>query len=319
MKFKHVRVDATEQKTKEVLGRLSAIVTTVGEGDGERGPHVDGIPVSRELARFCGEIRKVNRHVKFGITESNNSAWEWQNSFRVAKELSVYMDGHTYTLMRVGVGDYSTKSNGGSKFMVYARTIENDKFKGDRDQYHMAMAETVERALKNVKKYMRPYSPVECADISYGSIRDKFNNIKYSASSSSSNAREGVTTSGSLRTELFHMLDVGYEFLSEEFRNKIVAWREKYNENRVFSDRALHVYYVAVRIDRDEMMCDVIEVLDAQKVSCIDKGAPTVTYKMNELPEHIAGNLAALSMVEDGHYVDGVGLRVDSTTFWVQR
>jgi hypothetical protein len=115
------------------------------------------------------------------------------------------------------------------------------------------------------------------------------------------------------------MLDVGYEFLSLEFRNKIVAWREKYDENQASRDRALHAYYVHVRIDRDEMMCDVIEALDVQKVSCIDKGAPTVTYKMNELPEHIAGNLAALSMVEDDHYVDGVGLRVNSSTFWVQR
>jgi hypothetical protein len=40
---------------------------------------------------------------------------------------------------------------------------------------------------------------------------------------------------------------------------------------------------------------------------------------MEDLPEGVAGNLAALSMVGDDHYVDGVGLRVDSTTFWVQR
>jgi hypothetical protein len=40
---------------------------------------------------------------------------------------------------------------------------------------------------------------------------------------------------------------------------------------------------------------------------------------MEDLPEHLSGSLAALSMVEDDHYVDGVGLRVDSATFWVQR
>jgi hypothetical protein len=67
------------------------------------------------------------------------------------------------------------------------------------------------------------------------------------------------------------------------------------------------------------MMCDVIEVLDANKRSRLDSHMPVVTYKMEELPENIAGNLAALSMVDDNHYVDGVGLRVDSTTFWVQR
>ena len=115
------------------------------------------------------------------------------------------------------------------------------------------------------------------------------------------------------------MLDIGYEFLAEEFREKIVKWREKYQEEQVSRGRALHAYYVNVRIHREEMVCDVIEVLDANKRSRIDdRPMPVVTYKMEELPEHIGGSLAALSMVEDDHYVDGVGLRVDSATFWVQ-
>jgi hypothetical protein len=60
-------------------------------------------------------------------------------------------------------------------------------------------------------------------------------------------------------------------------------------------------------------------VLDANKRICLDTHMAVTTYKMEDLPEGIAGNLAALSMVEDNHYVDGVGLRVDSATFWVQR
>jgi hypothetical protein len=67
------------------------------------------------------------------------------------------------------------------------------------------------------------------------------------------------------------------------------------------------------------MMCDVIEVLDANKRSRLEPHMAVTTYKMEELPDYISGSLAALSMVDDGHYVDGVGLRVDSATFWVQR
>jgi hypothetical protein len=125
--------------------------------------------------------------------------------------------------------------------------------------------------------------------------------------------------SAHLRNELFHMLDVGYEFLAIEFREKIAAWREKHNEDQVARGRALHVYYVAVRIHRDEMLCDVIEILDANNHSRVDKNAVVTTYKMEDLPEGIAGSLAALSMVDNDHYVDGVGLRVDGSTFWVQR
>jgi len=150
-------------------------------------------------------------------------------------------------------------------------------------------------------------------------VRNKFSSVVQGVSSELYHARSHVLESGHIRNELFHMLDVGYEFLSEEFRDKIAAWREKYNEDQVSRGRALHVYYVNVRIHREEMVCDVIEVLDANKRVRMDTTAPVMTYKMDELPEDIAGNLAALSMVDDDHYVDGVGLRVDSSTFWVQR
>jgi len=234
------------------------------------------------------------------------------------QELFVYMDGHAYAMMKIGYGDYSNKG-GDDKFMVYARMINNEKFRDDSDQYHMATAEGVDRAIKNVKKYMRPYSPVECATMSFEAVRSKFSSVVQGVSSELYQARSGVIESAHLRNELFHMLDVGYEFLAEDFREKIVQWLEKYNEDQVARGRALHAYYVNVRIHREEMVCDVIEVLDANKRSRLDAHMPVVTYKMEDLPEGVAGNLAALSMVDDGHYVDGVGMRVDSATFWVQR
>jgi hypothetical protein len=155
--------------------------------------------------------------------------------------------------------------------------------------------------------------------MSFDDVRSKFSSVGYGVQSMLTGARNSVVDSSHVRNELFHMLDVGYEFLSEDFRDKIAAWRQAYRENQEAQARALHTYYVGVRIHREEMVCDVIEVLDANKRSRLEATAPVTTYKMEELPEHIAGNLAALSMVDNNHYVDGVGLRVDSTTFWVQK
>ena len=316
MSYDHERIDVIEKKTKQLLTKLSEGVETVNESD----PPVlmvDGIPVVPELMQFCAEIRKVNRHVKFGV--ANRMKYNFRGTVNLMQELYAYMDGHAYATMKVGYGDYSTKGNGESKFMVYARMIKNEKFRDDSDQYHMATAEGIDRAIKNVKKYMRPYSPVECATMSFEAVRSKFSSVVQGVSSELYQARSGVIESVHLRNELFHMLDVGYEFLAEDFREKIVQWREKYNEDQVARGRALHAYYVNVRIHREEMVCDVIEVLDANKRSRLDTNMPVVTYKMEDLPEGVAGNLAALSMVDDGHYVDGVGMRVDSATFWVQR
>jgi hypothetical protein len=306
MSYKHTKVNAIEKLTKDLLSRLSATIETVNESD-PLVTKVDGIPVKPQLANFCAEIRKVNRHVKFGAVRNRGH------------ELYAYMEGQAYAMMKIGYGDYSKGGSNPDKYMVHARMIKNEKFRHDNDQYHMATAEKLDRAMKNVKKYMRPYSPIECAEMTFGEVRGKFSSVVANVSSGSYDAKNDLVSSTHLRHELFHMLDVGYEFLSEEFKGMIVKWRDKYQEDRMYRNRALHVYYVNVRIHREEMVCDVIEVLDAQKRHGLEPQMPVTTYKMEELPEGIAGNLAALSMVEDSHYVDGVGLRVDSATFWVQK
>jgi len=317
MSYDHTRVDDIEKKTKLLVTRMAESVETVNADDPPI-PMVDGIPVVAPLFNFCAEVRKINRHVKFGVGRKIKNAWGHGNVNR-ALELYVYMDGHTYAMMKIGYADYSVKGGGDDKYMVYARMIKNDKFREDSDQYHMATAEGIDRAVKNVKKYLRPYSPVECAGMTFEDIRSKFTSVVSGVSSEMYSAKNDILSSSHLRNELFHMVDVGYEFLSEDFKGMIVKWREKYIEDQESRGRALHAYYVNVRIHREEMVCDVIEVLDANKRSRLDAHIPVTTYKMEELPDYISGSLAALSMVEDDHYVDGVGLRVDSSTFWVQR
>ena len=318
MSYDHIRVDDIEKKTKALLTRLEGEVSTVNADDPPV-PMVDGIPVVAPLVNFCAEIRKVNRHVKFGVSKRIKNTWGHGGNVNRVLELYVYMEGHTYATMKIGYADYSVKNTGDVKYMVSARMIKNEKFREDSDQYHMATAESIERAVKNVKKYMRPYSPVECASMTFQDVRGKFSSVVSDVGSKLYNAKNDILSSAHLRAELFHMLDIGYEFLSEEFRGKIVNWREAHLAEREALSRALHAYYVNVRIQREEMVCDVIEVLDANKRHRLDTHMPVVTYKMEELPEHIGGSLAALSMVDDNHYVDGVGLRVDSATFWVQR
>ena len=316
MSFNHTRVDDIEKKTKALLTQLAESVETVNADDPPI-VTVDGVPVKPELATYCAEIRKLNRHVKFGI--GRRMKYDHRGNKNVFEELYAYMDGHTYALMKIGFADYSLREDDTSKYMVCARMIRNEKFNPSRDQYYMATADSMVRALKNINKYMRPYSPIECAEMSFDDVRSRFASVVQGVTTDMYQARDGVIESAHMRNELFHMLDVGYEFLSEEFRDKIVAWRQTYRENQEAKGRALHTYYVHVRIHREEMVCDVIEVLDANKRSRLDATSHVKTYLMSELPDSIAGNLAALSMVDDKHYVDGVGLRVDSTTFWVQK
>ena len=312
MAFKHISVAKIERVTKDYLAWLTDRVETVNEDDPPV-DKVDGLPVIPQLAAFCAAIRKVSRHIKFGVSD--------RLMYRPRlTEVHAYFEGQTYVVMCVGFGVYSDKQRSGqSKYMVQARMINNQKFRPDREQYHMATAEDLERAIKNVKRYMIPYSVVECANLTYYLFKNNLEVVGSTQQEAVATARQSVIGTDSLQRELFHLLDAGYEFVSPEFRYHVFKWREDVLAREAEKARAKHGYYVTARIQQDEMVCDVIEALDITSRWAIDRAAPVATYKMSELPDNIAGAVAALSMVDNNHFVRDVGMRVDSTTFWVQQ
>jgi hypothetical protein len=64
---------------------------------------------------------------------------------------------------------------------------------------------------------------------------------------------------------------------------------------------------------------DVIAVLDVRKASSKHVGAHR-TYKaeeLNDVDENLASRLAALSMLENDAFVEGLGHKVSPTSYWV--
>jgi hypothetical protein len=201
------------------------------------------------------------------------------------------------------------------KFMVESRTIKNEKYRDNRDEYHMALTDTLDRAVKNVSKHMRRYSPLEVAAISYEKVRSYLRSPGIKAGSKLYEAKCAVRDHSHLQTELIILLDSGYSFLSYELRNAVMELRDAQKEDTEARDMAKPCYFIIVRLQNDDMMCDVVRLHSFEDIR---QGTDsTVTYKMEDLPEELAGRIAVLSMVEDDQYVDSVGLRVNSSTFWV--
>jgi hypothetical protein len=216
------------------------------------------------------------------------------------------MEGDTYAMARIGYADYSVGDTALFKFMVESRTIKNEKYKDSRDEYHMVLTDTLDRAVKNASKHMRRYSPLEVATISY----DKLRLPKIEAGSNLYGAKRAVMDHPQLKTELFHLLDLGYSFLSTDLQGMVTNWRKT-----EAMSMAKPCYFITVRLQSDDMMCDVVRLHSYEDIK---QGVdPAVVYKMEELPEELAGRVAVLSMFEDNHYVRSIGLRVNSSTFWV--
>jgi len=311
MAYRHRKIVDIEKYTKSRLEKLATEVVTVNADD-PTVYKVSGIPVVVELHTFAEAMLKINRHLKFGVfgkADTAHAHGQW-----MYRELAVYMEGHCYALMVVGHGNGDLPND---KYTVYSRTIKNEKFRDDRDQYHMATSDMLDRALKNMKKHLRPYSVVETATLSLVKAQERFSESHQKATHAAYEARHEVLRANTLHTELFHLLDMGHTFLSPVVHRQVAEWRKTHDEEKAAEAKGSFAQYVTVRLHRDEMVCDVLEKQAVRSRTYVDKGAQVTTYKMDELPEDIAGSLAALSMVEDGHYVEGVGYRVDSTTFWV--
>jgi hypothetical protein len=311
MAYTHVEVAEIVKHTAEKIAQLGNQVNTVNPGDTT--VMVDGLPCRPELARFAAALRKTNRHLKFGVTRNTKYHWSVEQYFK----LYVYMEGDTYAMACIGYGDYTVGDKGDAtlKFMVESRTIKNEKYKDARKEYHMALTDTLDRAVKNVSKHMRRYSPLEVATVSYDKVASRLCSPGITANSNLYASKRNVLDNGQLQTELFHLLDMGYSFLSTELHGMIVNWRDADRECKEAAGRNKACYFITVRLQNDDMMCDVVRL---HSYASIKQGTdPAVVYKMEELPEELAGRVAVLSMVEDDHYVDNIGLRVNSSTFWV--
>jgi hypothetical protein len=311
MAFKHIEVAEIVRRTADRIAQVAQQVNTVVQPHGVQ--VIDEIPCIDDLAQFARAIRKTNRHVKFGITRRSKFAWASEKHM----ELCVYMEGDMYAMATIGYSNYSVgkDTTASNKFMVASRTIKNEKYKDNRDEYHMTMTDTLDRAVKNAAKYIRRYTTLEVAAISHERIRHKLRAPAGKANSNLYDAKRHVRDHMNLETELLVLLESGYSFISHELRDAITELRDAQKANTEAKNMSKACYFVTVRLQNDDMMCDVVRLHSYEDIK--NGTDPTVVYKMEELPEELAGRIAVLSMVEDDQYVDNVGIRVNSSTFWV--
>ena len=323
MSYDHITVARINKDTADYIERFeSRISTTTDEAEQIFNTNTkvfDGLHVSKKLGEFCDAILKANRHVKFGIAKRIKGEFIHGTNHQALAEVWVYMPEHEYAMMRVGYADYAVKGHMDCKFGVYSRLLQNNKFDSQRDQYYMVTSDNLERIMKTVKKVMRPYAPHETANVVFDVYQSKVHHKVWSASSTMRDAKDAVMGLNDLRNELFALYDLGYEFASETLKDKIGKWKQATAEMTEAENKRRDAYFVSVVLRGDELLCNVMTVDNIRKMHTIDERSVTQTFKMEDLPEDIAEKVATLGMVDKGHYVEDVGMKVSDTTFWVDR
>ena len=121
---------------------------------------------------FMQKIRENYRGVQFAPV-SKGQVW-------------VYYPDEPFPLGFIGYGDFMTQEVGDDKYAVASRHITNDKYATYQDQHHMKTTVNLNTAVRNAKRFLRSWSPIE---LLRANLRDACNESQQSLSDTSSKVR----------------------------------------------------------------------------------------------------------------------------------
>jgi hypothetical protein len=293
----------------------------------------NGVPVEQELLEFAQGVQKAMPKVKFYPNtfeyknvpiNDENGVYQTTRSMRVCDEMFVYMDDFPFDMGRISWCDNAVGKSGENTYAVYSRKISNAKYATHRDQHYMIMTKDMDKAVKNARKHLVPYTTRELAQAFYEPIHNQVSKVLEHAKGRMYNgAREVSHAHMSILQEIRFLKKQGVEFTTPEFRElagKVDQLVEDYEEQE---KRKVSALFVRFRQVGDSTYADLQEVLDVRDIRWDAKmnttGAQAVSYVLDELPQDIAGQIAVLNILEDDGYVANVGMKIDDSTYWVER
>ena len=282
-----------------------------------------------DLVKQIEAVDPSTVNTNFGVMDMAHDLGKVMRGIKAAPRdhtsMWIYRPQDTYPMGYIVYADLMDGGDGAERYSVFSPNISNGKYTHGEREF---MASTLHRAkaVKNAAKYLRPLSPIHVLQQVHGAFIDK----KYTAMAL--NEREHSSRMSKVSTNLFkpgldvplmaelkRILQSGYEFADKEleadFREALQAKEEK-------------------QIDRTEQIgaqFSFVEIVQ-QAGQTMFRGygaAPTYrqmplvtgtdfSYTQEELPEHLRGAIAVLSMLGAGEYVNGVGYRAADNMFYVK-
>ena len=244
---------------------------------------------------------------------------------RTHNTMFIYRKGELMMMGYIGYGDFATSVHGEDKYIVCARGIENMKYCASGDQHNMRMSVNMDTAVKHAKRSFQNYSIYECAKALVGGVKNSVQNVINAKEQKCQEAIAAVgmnTTSYGdakkatqrLMAEIRSMVQAGHTFNDKELDADIRAMFTLTEDRKLFSE-VVPMNFVHVNERYGQQVVDCARIKDVTNYTA---ELDTVqTFAMDEVPEDIEHKCAALSICEDGHFVEGVGQRINDHTFYL--
>lgn len=311
----HIKVCDIEENLEWFKQRVAEVSPDTQHELDKTTREVDGVPnVHHKLADFCEELRKHFRGIRFGYRRGYYDADVVANTTRILS-LWAYYPGQEYALGKVGFIRLNWKSE--PKYTIYARTITNSKFRTDREEYYTAVTENFDKAIKNAKKYLRPYSTVDIFNRHNLRIVGEVTNVNNKMNASFNEAQSGLVYHNSFTREMQRLVDSNHDFVDATFKLAVTTYLEALKEKEQRMHAGTAGRFVYIREEAGEQVCDIIDNPDIRRMTFNSANTTVTTIKFSELDEDTAHKIASLSMLTNDSFVEGLGMKVNDRTYWV--
>jgi len=265
--------------------------------------------------RLLEFVRTVERAMRVKtVPRDRNTAW-------------VYRDKELMAIGYIGYGDFATSVHGDDKYVVCARGIENMKYGDHGDQHNMRMALKMDTAVKHAKRYLVPYSLPECAGVFARQVKQEVGNVRVRVKDKYSETKKAVginvrtwgddeKAANRLMSELRSMLQAGHSFIDKTLDADVRAMFAAADGFKHFEE-VVPMDFIHVHEQWGKQVVGRVTIKD---ISAWQIEYDNVcTFHAEEVPEEIQHGCAAMSMCEDGHFVEGVGCRINDHTFYLYK
>jgi len=211
------------------------------------------------------------------------------------------------------VGHAATQdTNSDNFYYVHSPAVNNERYADYNDNRHMTMTKSFDKALENVRRYVRRPNLLALANHYWSNVaRVKFNNETSEERQEVMSKARAISAEDATLLELENLYRSGYEFTVATLAERVREWIAAKDEAALSSrDRTDDVVFVHFKPDGSHQACrfrkDIWHTIEAEEVTVLE-----------DLPEPVTQRVAALTICEDKSHVDLVGTRIAADRFVV--
>ena len=309
----------TFENNPDYKSRVTEVVSRAEKEDDKYVFWFQDYPVQFEFKEYLDELSRNLPHIRF-LPASE----KFDDKCRFTRFHAV-MDGQLFTLGIVMWEDATVGTSKPAQFIIHSRKIENNKYGSHRDQYRMVMP-SFKNAVKQAKKYLLPYTVNELAFYT----SDKYSNARGKFKKGLEDKLDRVTEALGFNTwsqpngtvkmkiieELKYMTDMGYVPKTDWLTSALEQSNEVHALIKEWANYNPKVSFVRIADKGDYPV--VYELTPSDLTPARIQSAQPISYSSDDIPEDLMGRIAVLQTLEDGQYVEKVGLKYDRNTLWLE-